>query len=200
MNSIRQTRFIAQNYPQLQGLRAVPISLGLLVITLWANLQHGPARDLTLPIVVALVGLGFYILVDRYYNRVYGRVKRNISRTELFLQAAGAILALIAFIIDNRNITEISLLGLVFAGVFAFTGFYYCRQAMAAFTINLILAMVLALLSLASLVGIQEWWSLFGVKYSLLAFSLLFGIFGVIDGIILHIYFTHSLPAIQEAA
>jgi len=197
MESIRQTRFFAKNYPQLQGLRAVPLALCLLVITLWANLQHGPARDLTMPILVALACLVLYILVDQYYNRVYGRVKRTISHTELFLQTAGIILALIAFFIDTRNAINISLLGLVFAVVFAFTAFWYCRPSAVVFTINLALAIILSLLSLSPLVGIEEWWSFLGLKYSLLGYSFLYGVFGVIDGVILHIYFIHSLPTTQ---
>jgi hypothetical protein len=200
MNSIQQTRFFAQNYSQLQGLRAVPLGLCLLVITLWANLQHGPARDLTFPILVALACLVFYLLVDRYYNREYGKVKHSITRTELLLQAAGAVLALAAFFIDTRNVINISLLGLVFAVVFAFSAFWYWRLARVVFVINLILAIFLALLSLSPLVGIQEWWNLLGLKYSLLAYTFLYGVFGVLVGIILHIYFIRSLPTTQEPA
>jgi len=199
MDSIRQTHFFAKNYPQLQGLRAVPPALCLLVITLWANLQHGPARDLTAPILVALACLMLYILINQYYNRVYGRVRRTISHLEFFLQTAGVILALTAFFIDTRNVIHISLLGLVFAVIFGFTAFWYCRPSPVVFTINLVLAIILALLSLSPLVGIQEWWSLFGLKHSLLGYSLLYGIFGVIDGVILHIYFIRSLPTTQEA-
>ena len=199
MNSIRQTHFIAQNYPHLQGLRSVPYGMCLLSITLWANLQQGPARDLTLPILIALACLGLYILVDQYYNRRYWRVKRMITHAEWVLQAACAVLALTAFIIDTRSAINISLLGLVFAVVFAFTGFWYWRPAVALFASNLVLAMVFALLSLSPLVGISDWWSIFGVKHSLLAFTLLFGIFGVLGGIIAHIYFIRSLPATREA-
>lgn len=199
MNSIKQTRFFAQNYPQLQGLRAVPSGLCLLVITLWANLQHGPARDLTFPILAALVCGVFYILIDQYYNRVYGRVKRLYSHAELLLSAVCALLALVAFIIDTRNITNISLLGLVFAVTFAFTGYWYWRSAAVLFAVSLALSGLFAVLSLLPLVGIQDWWSLLGLKYSLLAFTFLFGIFGVLGGVISHIYFIRSLPASSEA-
>jgi hypothetical protein len=199
MDSIKQTRFFAQNYPQLQGLRAVPSALCLLVVTLWANLQRGPARDLTLPILVALACLVFYILVDQYYNRTYGKIKRTLTHAELFLQIAGAILALAAFIVDTSNIINISLLGLVFAVVYAFTGFWYWRPATVLFVITLALAAVLALLSLLPAVGIQDWWSLLGLKYSLLGYTFLFGVFGVLVGVIAHIYFIRSLPAAPGA-
>ena len=200
MNSIQQTRFFAQNYPHLQGLRAVPTGLLLLAITLWANLQHGPSRDLTIPILVALGCLVFYILIDQYYYRLYGRVKRAVSHAELFLQAACSILALAAFIVDTRDIIKISLLGLVFAVVFAGTGFVYWRPAKVLFAINLVLAAVMGLLSVLPLAGFQDWWTLLGLKGSLLAFTFLFGIFGMIGGVILHIYFIRSLPAASEAS
>ena len=200
MDTHQQTRFFARNYPQLQGLRAVPSGLCLLIITLWANVQQGPANDLTLPIQVALACLVLYILVDQYYNRVYGRVKHTISRSELFFQAACTILALAAFIVDTSNTINISLLGLVFAVAFAFTGFWYWRPVTALFAINLALAILLALLSLLPLVGIQYWWRLLGLKDSLLAFTFLFGTFGVMGGILAHVYFIRSLPTVQEAS
>ena len=199
MNSVTQTRFLAQNYPQLQGLRAVPSGLCLLLITLWANAQRGPARDLTLPILIALACLALYVLIDQYYSRVYGQVKRTISRAELFLQATCAILALAAFFVDTRTTANFSLLGLVLAVSFAFTGFWYWRPATVLFAINLALAIVLVLLSLLPLLGIQDWWSLLGIKHSLLAFAFLLGIFGVIGGVVSHVYFVRSLPGARES-
>lgn len=198
MHSIQHTRFFAQNYPQLQGLRAIPPGLCLLVVTLWANFQTGPARDLSFPILVA-VGCGLaYLVIDQYYNRVYGRVRRLYSHAELFLSAAGALLALAAFIIDTRNLFDISLLGLVFAVTFAFTGLWYWRSATLLLAFSLVLSLVFAILSFSPLVGIQEWWSLLGLRYSLLAFSFLFGVFGVVSGVISHVYFIRSLPTLPE--
>ena len=199
MNSIKQTRFFAQNYPNLQGLRVLPSALFLLVTTLWANLQQGPARDLTLPLLVGLGCLVLYLLINGFYNRVYGRVKRTISHAEMFLSSACTILALAAFIFDSSDTLSVSLLGLVFAAVFAFTGFWYWRPVTVLFAINLGLALLLALLSLLPLFGVQEWWRFLGLKHSLLAFSFLYGVFGILGGIFAHIYFVQSLPASPEA-
>ena len=107
MNSIQQTRFFAQNYPQLQGLRTVPLGLCLLALTLWSNIQRGPARDLTLPILLALACLVLYVLIDQYYNRVYGKVKRLYSHAELLWSAAGTVLALAAFVLDSLDLVEL---------------------------------------------------------------------------------------------
>lgn len=200
MDFAKQTRFLTQNYPLLQGLRAVPSGLCLLVIALWANIQSGPTRDLTLPVLFSLVCLVFYVLVDQYYNRVYGKVKRATSHAELFLQIICAILALAAFIADSFGVTNVSLLGLVFAVLFAFTGFWYWRPATLLFAASLLLAGFLALLSLFPIVGTWDWWSPLGFKNSFLAFPFLFGVFSVICGVATHIYFIRSLPAAREAS
>ena len=114
------------------------------------------------------------------------------------MSTVGAVLALAAFIVDTRNIVDVSLLGLVFAVTFVFTGYWYWRSATVLFAFSLVLSAVFALLSLSPLAGIQDWWSLLGLKHSLLAFSFLFGVFGVLGGILAHIYFIRSLPASLE--
>jgi hypothetical protein len=200
MNIVQQTRFFTQNYPQLQGLRTFPVGLLLLVITLWANIQHGPARDFTVPILAALVCLALYIVIDRYYNRVYGKVKRAVPHSELVWMAIYAVLALGAFIIDTSNLISISLLGLVFAFAFISASVWYWRPATILFSINVILAVLLALLSFLPLVTQLEWWRFFGFRSLLLTFTFLYSFLFMADGIIVHVYFIRSLPVIQEAS
>jgi hypothetical protein len=167
----------------------------LLVLSIWSNFLIGPASDLFLPILVAMSCLVLYFLIDQYYGRVYGKVKRSISLIEMFWQAACAVLALAAFIFDMQNTFVISLLGLVFALTFAFTGFWYWRPVKLMLTFNLALAVLLTLLSLLPLIGVYEWWNYLGLKHSLLAFTFLFGLLGVVGGVIAHICFVRSLPA-----
>lgn len=200
MDNINHLRFFTQNYSNLQGLRAIPLGLLLLILSLWANLQHGPARDLTLPISVTLVCLAIYLLIDRHYNRAYGKVKRAISHAELFIAAISAVLALAAFYIDTRNMIDISLLGLVFAVLFAFTGFWYWRPATTLLYTNIFLAISLVVLCFLPLITNQEWWSVLGFKSLILAFTFLYGVYCIICGIIAHIYLLRSLSSIQEAA
>jgi len=199
MDNIKQLRFFTQNYPHLQGLRTIPLGLLLLLLSLWANLLHGAARDLTLPISVTLVCLAIYLLIDGYYNRVYGKVKRAISHSEVFITANGAVLALAAFYIDTHNMINISLLGLVFAIAFVFTGFWYWRPASTLLYTNIILALTLVILCFLPLITNQEWWGILGFKSLLLAFTFIYGLYCIICGIIAHIYFIKSLPSIQEA-
>lgn len=200
MNSIKQTRFFAQNYPNLQGLRAVPLGFCLLIVTVWANLQNGPARDLTFPITASLICLAAYMLIDQYYNRVYCKVKRTISHAEVLLQVTAGVLALAAFIIDTSNKTNFSFLSLVFAAVFAFSGFWYWRSSRLLLITSLFFALIFTGLGVVSLMGVENWWRFFGLSHSLLAFTSLYGIFCVLAGIISHIYFVKALPPMSEAA
>jgi len=200
MNSLKQTRYFAKNYTQLQGLRAIPLGLCLLLVTIWANRQQGPARNFTLPILAVLAGLILYLLIDRYYNRAYGKVKRKVTFADWIMEIALAGLALAAFIVDTREFFRISLLGLTLAVTFAANGFLYCRPATVLFIFNLVLAAGMALLSLAPMIGISNWWNFLGLNHPLLAITFLFGISVVISGMIGHIYFIRSLPAFQETS
>lgn len=197
MNQIKEVQFFAQNYPQLQGLRMLPPALLLLLLTIWANQQQGPATDLSLPLVLSAVCVLLYIGIDQFYNRTYGKVKRIITRPEWFISAAGMALALAAFILDTTNTLIISLLGLVFAGAFAATGFWYWRPARLLFSMNIVIAILIGALSLLPLVGYHNWWQILGLKHSLLAFTFLYGIFGILSGVIAHMYFIRSLPAAE---
>jgi hypothetical protein len=200
MDSIKQTRFLAQNYPQLQGLRVVPLSLYLVCVTLWANSLHGPGHDITLPLLLAPVCLAFILLVEWFYNHKYGRVKRRVTHAEMFSGTMAILLALAAFILDNLNITRVSFLGLVFAGAFAFTGYWYWRPAKVMLITNLVLGGSFTILSILPVVVNLNWWTFLGIKNSLLGFTFLFGVLGTIGGLISHIYFVRSLPVPMEAS
>jgi len=41
MNTVKQVRFIATNFYNLQGLRAVPLGSCLVLVCFWANTLHG---------------------------------------------------------------------------------------------------------------------------------------------------------------
>lgn len=200
MNAIKQTRFFAQNYHLLQGLRAVPLGLCLLIVTLWANQQTGPTRDLTIPLTASLFCLVFYIIVDQYYKRVYGKVKRKTTVAEWLLQVIAAIFALAAFVIDTSNKVNFSVLGIIFAATFFITAFWYWRSSKVLLLTSLVFALIFAGLSILSLAGVKDWWHLFGINHSLRVFTSLYGIFCIIAGIIAHIYFVKSLPRMTEAA
>ena len=45
------------NFPNLQGLKSIPISLWLLILTVWANQQQGEARNLIFLLALFMVSI-----------------------------------------------------------------------------------------------------------------------------------------------
>jgi hypothetical protein len=200
MQSMKQTYFLTKNYSNLQGLRAVPSGLCLLLISLWANTQHGPARDLTIPILEAVACLGLFLIIDQYYKRVFGKVKRPYTHAEILLSGAGGILALAAFVVDSDFGLNLpfSALGLVFAAVILGSSLLYWYQAKTLLVGNLLLGALIAALSILPVFEISDWWNALGIKHFLLAMTILFGVYIMLGGVIGHIYFIRSLPAMSE--
>lgn len=200
MQHINQTLFLTKNYSNLQGLRAFPAGLCLLLISLWANTQHGPAQDLTIPILTVVACLFLFIITDQYYKRTFGKVKRPYTHAELFLSGACGILALAAFVADSDFGLNLpfSALGLVFAAVILGSSLLYWHQAKTLLFSNLFLGALIAILSILPLLGISDWWNVLGIKHFLLAMTILFGFYVILGGIIGHVYFVRSLPAMPE--
>jgi hypothetical protein len=200
MQSLTHTRFLTKNYSNLQGLRAIPYGLCILLVSLWANTLHGRASDLTLPILESAACLVLFLVIDRYYNRVFGKVKRTYSHAELFFSGLSGLLALAAFFVDSDFGLNLpfSTLGLVFAAVVLGSSVWYWVQAKTLLVSNLLLGILIAILSILPLFGVSGWWTALGIKNFLLAMTTLFGIYTILGGIIGHIYFIRSLPAIPE--
>lgn len=200
MRSINRTLFLTKNYSNLQGLRSFPAGLCLLLISLWANAERGPARDLTLPILTAVACLFLFIIIDQYYKRTFGKVKRPYTHAELLLSGTSGILALAAFVADTDFGLNLSFsaLGLVFAVVILGSSLLYWYQAKTLLFSNLLLGALIAILSILPLFGISDWWNALGIKSFLLAMTILFGIYIIVGGIIGHVYFVRCLPAMPE--
>ncbi len=198
METVKQTRFITRNYAQLQGLRVIPFALAMIIVSLWANQQSGSSSNLTLPLTAMPVCIFLYVLVDRYYKRTYGRIKRPSTSTEIMLQLAAAILALSAFFIDSTGRFNFSFLSLIFAIAIATNAFHYYQAIPRLFTATLILAVIFLLLTFLPLAGFPQWWQLFGLKNNLLTLSFFYGIFVLLSGLITHFYFVNSLPSHLE--
>jgi hypothetical protein len=76
MPDLEKIRFLTVNYSRLQGLKAVPLGLLLFLTVLWTNARYGPAKDLTLPLLMLMGGMLLYAVIDRYYKKTYGRVEQ----------------------------------------------------------------------------------------------------------------------------
>ena len=101
MRDVKHIRFIATNYFNLQGLRAIPLGICLLLVSLWANGQGGPASDFGVPALLIVGTVVLFIAIDRYYLHAFGRVQRTPEsrRLEWLISVVAGILALGAFLV-----------------------------------------------------------------------------------------------------
>ena len=200
MKSISQTRFLAENYSSLHGLKIVPLGACLLVISLWANQLHGPARDLSFPIVVLLSSLALSLAAARYYQHSFGMVKqtpdgRRLEQIEQFMLGA---LALLAFWADNSLQLPVSLTGLVLAAALLVGKPRAALPLDKYSAIKLCLSICLVLVSLAPLYAGMQGWQALGIKSALLGVCMLAGAFIAVEGLLWHIFFVMSLPAVER--
>ncbi|MBN2146541.1 MAG: hypothetical protein JW726_04095 [Anaerolineales bacterium] len=197
MQSQNQIRFIATNYYNLQGLRAIPLGLLLILVCLWANGLDGPARNFLLPVSAVVSSLLLLIAIDRYYLRTFGQVRRTPEslRLEWLVGIVGGILALGAYLLDISHELPLSLLGLVFAaGLLAdYIRITWLVKGRFLFYYPLG-ATLMAVVSVLPLVGIRDWWQTVGLASQMLGIAVAIGIFSVIAGIWGHIFLLRTLP------
>ena len=203
MKDLRQVRIITANFSMLQGLKMVPLGLLLMVVTLWANAQHGPARDFTLPGGCMVAAFFLYWLVAHYYSRTYGTVQPTLAqrRSEWFRGVVGGIVGLACFLADVNLKPPFSLIGLLFAGTIIAEYFrltWKMKTILPLFYFNLAAALALALLSLLPAVGVV-WWKPAGIRSLLLGVTTAAGILFVISGVMGHISLVQWLRPTGEA-
>jgi hypothetical protein len=201
MQDLKEIRFVATNYSNLQGLRAVPISLYLVVVCLWANGIHGKANNFFLPVLGLVITLVLVFAIDRYYLLTFGRVQRTPEsrRLEWFVSAIGGILALGAFWMDVCIKLPVSLLGITFAVSLLADYIRITWLVKGRFLLYYpIGALLLAGVSIFPLLGVSEWWHAFGLRSQLLGISAAFGIYMTIAGIWGHLFLVRTLPPRRE--
>jgi hypothetical protein len=201
MNNLKEIRFIATNFSNLQGLRTIPFSMYLVVICLWANATHGPARNFLVPALGLAVIVVLFIAIDRYYLRTFGRVQRTTEsrRLEWLVSTAGGILALGAFFLVASSKPPFSLLGLTFSISLLADYIRITWLVKGRFLLYYPLgAVLLALVSVLPLLGAPNWWLVFGLRNQLLANSIAFGIYTTIAGIWGHVFLVQTLSPVME--
>lgn len=204
MTEMDRIRFTTVNYSRLQGLKAVPSGLLLFFITLWTNAQTGPARDLTIPLLLVAVGAVVYALIDRYYQRNYGRVEQKPKEfwVDILLSILGAGLALGAFVIDVSIWRPISIFALVFAlGLFIDYLVMIRRAGGRSWIVFPFMPAVILLIGLTSLLPLagRETWQAIGFRSSLFAVWAADGILVTLFGLIGHRYLHASMADRREA-
>jgi hypothetical protein len=201
MQDVKQIRLVATNFSNLQGLRAVPLGLCLVLVCLWANGIQYPVRDFIVPVVGVVGSLMLLFAIDRYYLHAFGRVQRTPEsrRLEWLISAAGGILALGAFWLDTTVKLPVSLLGLVFAaGLLAdyirttwlVRGRFLLYYPLGAF--------LMAGVSVLPLFGVSFWWQTCGLKNQMLGIAIAIGIFTIFAGFWGHVFLARTLPSRME--
>lgn len=194
-NQYSKIHFIAANYSRLQGLRAIPVGLLAVYVSVWALYNQGPTAHLSEPIFVAVITSLLYFLTDRYYNRV-SPSKRKI---ELIASVAIGALALLAFILDTARILPISALSLIFAACFLEyfwrTDKSEWRKIVNYFPENIIAAILISVAGILPLFGFSVWEAI-GIKWQIVGMVMLFGI-AILTGICGHIRLIRTLRLVE---
>lgn len=201
-DELSKIRFVTANYSRLQGLRVIPVGMLVVFVAVWALHNQGPTADLSEPILVTTVAALLYWLTDRYYNRVFGQVKRTPSQRkgEAVLSVGFGILGLMAFILDTTQILPISTLGLVFAASF-FEYFWQVDRSergkiFTYFPENVIATILVTAVSILPLFGIS-WWNALGIRSQVVGVLMLVGVVCILTGIWGHIRLVRVLSAVE---
>jgi uncharacterized membrane protein len=196
MKSVSQTKFLSENYSALHGLNAVPLGLGLFLVSLWANIVQYPIKNFSLPIVLALGSLLLSIAVDQYYKHTFGELKPVLARRRLYwiAQSAWGLLGIIAFWVDVTFHLPINFIGLLFASMFLFDKPRVTFPLNKFSTVRLILSICLIFVSIAPLFFGKNWWDILGVRTTIIGVTMFVGMLMVLQGVIWHIFFVNSLP------
>jgi hypothetical protein len=200
MQSANRTRFLAVNYPNLQGLKQIPPGLALLLVTLWANGQSFPAHQLYLPALFLVGSFALVIPINRYYDQLFGRVKRNFAslRFEVVAGAIAGLVVLCAFWAETAFTLSVSPLGLSMALVLLFMAARMWRKVNPIFFTGLCSSVLMAAVSILPPLGVSCWWSAVGMKNHIFGVTIIFSLIMIVSGILGHIYFAYSLPSAPE--
>ncbi len=202
MKTLKEVRFVATNFFNLQGLRAIPIGLCLIFVCLWANRFNGITHSFLVPVSL-LAGFGILLIViDHYYLRVFGRVQRTPEsrRLEWLVSIVTGILAIAAFWLDVSFKLSVSLIGLVCGVGLLFDYIRITWLVKERFLLYYPLgAIVLLIMTILPLLGVPDWWQVFGLKTQLYGMALLIGVYSILSGIWGHLYLAHTLSPLQEA-
>ncbi|MEL7658312.1 MAG: hypothetical protein AAGU75_20650 [Bacillota bacterium] len=199
ISDVTKIRFLAVNYTRLQGLRAIPVGLFAILMTLWANQQKDLPVNYLLPILCGLLCLGLNFIIDRMYRKTFGNVSAtpHNRQIELITVVIGVAIALVAVWLDNGAHLPFSAIGLVLAVAMMadyFRMVYFARSWYKPLTIlTLFCSLVIAMISIFPALGFDNWWLQIGIRVEILAVFMVTGVVMIIFGLISHNYFIQTL-------
>jgi hypothetical protein len=203
MKNIKEIRFVATNYFNLQGLKNVAIGIFGILVAIWASGLKYPAstQSWIFLILLVVVSMMIYYGFDRYYLHNFGQVKRSpeSKRMEWLVGIVSLVLIIGAFWLEYSLKLHFSLIGVAF-GISLLID--YIRMTwlvkgrhLLYYPIGIVLIIAL---SLFPLFGLLEWWKYIGVKSELIGVVLFVGIFSIFAGIWGHIYLVRTLSSKAE--
>lgn len=194
---INKTRFLAMNFNRLQGLRAALIGLFACLITILVNFRLNRTWILLGFAVIALLCIGLYWLVERYYVKRFGHVvaSSKIRQTEWIFMIVGGIMGLAAFWLDTSFRLPVSFVGLAISIGFLLNYFRIAYKANYWFSpvVPLLSSLVLLIVSILPALNLDRWWVWVGIRFELLGILFVAGAVLVISGLISHFQFIHLL-------
>jgi hypothetical protein len=198
VQDLKEIRFVATNFCNLQGLKAVPLGSCLVLVSLYVNGVHGPARNLLVPILELVGSLILLFAIDRYYLHTFGLVHRTPEsrRFEWLVSVVFGIPALGAFWLDVSVKLPVNMIGLVFAAGLLADYIRITWLVKGRFLLYYPLgAVLMAVVSILPLLGVSNWWQVFGLKNQLIGITTTMGIFTIIAGIWGHIFLVRTLQS-----
>jgi len=192
----QQIYSFTSNFPNLQGLRAIPVGFFLLIVVVWANQQVGNSRDLTLMIIVAAAMVAFYWFVDRYYKLAFGIVEQTPRKKlkDFGISGAAGVLGLASFILDGALDLPLSLLGLLWMALLIFDGARIARaMPRKTFPFFWIFAFLIGIISILPLFGLRNWWLIFSFTEQMLAILAVVSLITLINGLLWHAFLIRNL-------
>jgi hypothetical protein len=198
MKDLKEIRFVATNFYNLQGLKAVPLGAMLVFVSLWANELRGQASNLGPPLLGVAAFSILLFAIDRFYMHTFGLVRRTPEslRLEWLVSIVFGILALGAFWLETSAKLPVSALGLVFALGLLTDYVRITWLVRGRFLLYYPLgALLMAGVSVLPLFSVSNWWQVFGLKNQLIGITTFVGMFTIIAGIWGHIFLVRTLPS-----
>ena len=191
---------ITIKYSRLQGLRNLPVGALLLCVSIWEAFRPG---DLGVPFLGTVAAISLYVLIDRYYKRIFGQVQqtRRQKNRERIISFIFAVVALMSFVADSAEIVPFSLIGLVFGFAFIFEYLQVTMKIKPVFCLNclenLAAGIVFLLLSFLPLAGVT-WWLWLGFNSQMQGILVSVSCIIILIGLFEHIRIANLLPLTEE--
>jgi hypothetical protein len=214
MPDLENVRFLTAYYSRLQGLKAVPPGLILLLVSLWLNAQTGPTRDLFPLWIWTGIGAVLYVLIDRHYHQTYGRVEEqgHSLAADVVFAAILSVVTIGALMMDDKTVRifladgepriPVSMYALLISMVFLLDYVRTCRLAgvknLTLFPGGLVCIGLIALSAFLPLLG-NDPWAVFGFRSVLFLVYAWDGILMILCGMMGHLFLVRSMRPAAEA-